>query len=117
MVKMKTAATVAELPVKQENGQETVTPSKETTPRVGTRVSAGSSAKGSKAKSPSRASAKKAGKEAKSKEQALDFALEQIHRKCGEGSIMFLGADRHIKVVMSKLSRRRDSSVNAEAWT
>ena len=98
MVKMKTAATVAELPVKQENGQETVTPSKETTPRAGTRVSAGSSAKGSKAKSPSRASAKKAGKEAKSKEQALDFALEQIQRKCGEGSIMFLGADHTVDV-------------------
>ena len=47
MVKMKTTAPVAELPAKQENGQETVTPSKETTAKAGTRASSGSSAKSS----------------------------------------------------------------------
>ena len=108
MVKMKTTAPVAELPQKQENGQETVTPSKETSPKAGARASSGSSATGSsatgssakrtKAKSASKASAKKAGKEAKSKEQALDFALDQIQRKCGQGSIMFLGADHKVDV-------------------
>ncbi|MEC9352176.1 MAG: recombinase RecA [Planctomycetota bacterium] len=98
MVKMKTTAPVAELPAKQENGQETVTPSKETTAKAGTRASSGSSAKSSKARSTSKASSKKAGKEAKSKEQALDFALDQIQRKCGQGSIMFLGADHKVDV-------------------
>ena len=66
MVMMKTTAPVVELPGKQENGQETVTPSKETTPKAGARASSGSSAKSSKARSPSKAAAKKAGKEAKS---------------------------------------------------
>ena len=98
MVKMKTTAPVAELPAKQENGQETVTPSKETTAKAGTRASSGSSAKSSKARNTSKASSKKAGKEAKSKEQALDFALDQIQRKCGQGSIMFLGADHKVDV-------------------
>ena len=98
MVKMKTTAPVAELPGKQENGQETVTPSKETTPKDGAQASPGSSVKSSKAKSPSGAAAKKAGKEAKSKAQALDFALDQIQRKCGQGSIMFLGADHKVDV-------------------
>ena len=98
MVMMKTTAPVAELPGKQENGQETVTPSKETTPKAGARASSGSSAKSSKARSPSKAAAKKAGKEAKSKEQALEFALDQIQRKCGQGSIMFLGADHKVDV-------------------
>ena len=98
MVKMKTTAPVAELPAKQENGQETVTPSKETTAKAGTRASSGSSAKSSKARNTSKASTKKAGKEAKSKEQALDFALDQIQRKCGQGSIMFLGADHKVDV-------------------
>jgi recombination protein RecA len=95
---MKTTAPVAELPAKQENGQETVTPSKETTAKAGTRASSGSSAKSSKARNTSKASSKKAGKEAKSKEQALDFALDQIQRKCGQGSIMFLGADHKVDV-------------------
>ena len=98
MVKMKTTAPVAELPAKQENGQETVTPSKETTAKAGARASSGSSAKSSKARSTSKASSKKVGKEAKSKEQALDFALDQIQRKCGQGSIMFLGADHKVDV-------------------
>ena len=98
MVKMKTTAPVAEFPSKQENGQETVTPSKETTPKDGAQASPGSSVKSSKAKSPSGAAAKKAGKEAKSKAQALDFALDQIQRKCGQGSIMFLGADHKVDV-------------------
>ena len=109
MVKMKTTAPVAELPEKQENGQETVTPSKETSPKAGARASSGSSATGSsatgssakrtKARSASKASAKKAGKkEAKSKDQALDFALDQIQRKCGQGSIMFLGDDHKVDV-------------------
>ncbi|MFP6738925.1 MAG: recombinase RecA [Planctomycetota bacterium] len=95
---MKTTAPVAELPGKQENGQETVTPSKETTPKDGAQATPGSSVNSSKAKSPSGAAAKKAGKEAKSKAQALDFALDQIQRKCGQGSIMFLGADYKVDV-------------------
>ena len=98
MVMMKTTAPVVELPGKQENGQETLTPSKETTPQAGARASSDSSAKSSKARSPSKAAAKKAGKEAKSKEQALEFALDQIQRKCGQGSIMFLGADHKVDV-------------------
>ncbi|MEE3052976.1 MAG: recombinase RecA [Planctomycetota bacterium] len=56
------------------------------------------SPKGSKRKSPARGSAKKDSKEKKGKEQALDFALDQIQRKCGEGSIMFLGADHKVDV-------------------
>ena len=98
MVKMKTTAPVAELPGKQENGQETVTPSKETTPKTDTRAFSGSSAKSSKARGASKASVKKAGKEAESKEQALAFALDQIQRKCGQGSIMFLGADHKVDI-------------------
>ena len=54
--------------------------------------------KSSKRKSPARGSAKKDSKEKKGKEQALDFALDQIKRKCGEGSIMFLGADHKVDV-------------------
>ena len=102
MGRMKTSTAVAELPVeqetakletpkldtpKQENGQEIAVPQKETTSK------AGPSPKGSRSKSQATASAKKKDKEKKGKEQALDFALEQIQRKCGEGSIMFLGAD------------------------
>ena len=102
MGRMKTSTAVAELPVeqetakletpkldtpKQENGQEIAVPQKETTSK------AGPSPKGSRSKSQAKASAKKKDKEKKGKEQALDFALEQIQRKCGEGSIMFLGAD------------------------
>ena len=92
MVKMKTPVTVVELPAKQENGQEIAVPEKETTSK------GGSSPKGSKRKSPARGSAKKDSKEKKGKEQALEFALEQIQRKCGEGSIMFLGADHKVDV-------------------
>ncbi|HBO51709.1 MAG TPA: recombinase RecA [Planctomycetes bacterium] len=104
---MKTSTAVAELPVeqetakretpkqetpKQENGQEIAVPQKETTSK------AGPSPKGSRSKSQAKASAKKKDKEKKGKGQALDFALEQIQRKCGEGSIMFLGADHKVDV-------------------
>tara|TARA_B100000749_G_scaffold262526_1_gene235432 strand:- start:465 stop:1655 length:1191 start_codon:yes stop_codon:yes gene_type:complete len=104
---MKTSTAVAELPVeqetakretpkqetpKQENGQEIAVPQKETTSK------AGPSPKGSRNKSQAKASAKKKDKEKKGKEQALDFALEQIERKCGEGSVMFLGADHKVDV-------------------
>ena len=107
MGRMKTSTAVAELPVeqetakretpkqetpKQENGQEIAVPQKETTSK------AGPSPKGSRSKSPAKASAKKKDKEKKGKGQALDFALEQIQRKCGEGSIMFLGADHKVDV-------------------
>ncbi|MDE0738251.1 MAG: recombinase RecA [Planctomycetota bacterium] len=67
-------------------------PQKETTSK------AGPSPKGSRSKSQEKASAKKKDKEKKGKGQALDFALEQIQRKCGEGSIMFLGADYKVDV-------------------
>jgi recombination protein RecA len=109
---MKTSTAVAELPVeqetakretpkqetpkpetpKQENGQEIAVPQKETTSK------AGPSPKGSRSKSQAKASAKKKDKEKKGKGQALDFALEQIERKCGEGSVMFLGADHKVDV-------------------
>ena len=107
MGRMKTSTAVAELPVeqetakretpkqetpKQENGQEIAVPQKETTSK------AGPSPKGSRNKSQAKASAKKKDKEKKGKEQALDFALEQIERKCGEGSVMFLGADHKVDV-------------------
>ena len=107
MGRMKTSTAVAELPVeqetakretpkqetpKQENGQEIAVPQKETTSK------AGPSPKGSRSKSQTKASAKKKDKEKKGKGQALDFALEQIQRKCGEGSIMFLGADHKVDV-------------------
>ena len=112
MGRMKTSTAVAELPVeqetakpetpkqetpkqetpKQENGQEIAVPQKETTSK------AGPSPKGSRSKSPAKASAKKKDKEKKGKGQALDFALDQIQRKCGEGSIMFLGADHKVDV-------------------
>ena len=107
MGRMKTSTAVAELPVeqetakretpkqetpKQENGQEIAVPQKETTSK------AGPSPKGSRNKSQAKASAKKKDKEKKGKGQALDFALEQIQRKCGEGSIMFLGADHKVDV-------------------
>jgi recombination protein RecA len=107
MGRMKSSTAVAELPVEQEtakqeapkqetperkNGQEIVVPQKETTSK------AGSSPKGSKSKSQAKASAKKNDKEKKGKEQALDFALDQIQRKCGQGSIMFLGADHKVDV-------------------
>ena len=107
MGRMKTSTAVAELPVeqetakretpkqetpKQENGQEIAVPQKETTSK------AGPSPKGSRSKSPAKASAKKKDKEKKGKGQALDFALEQIERKCGEGSVMFLGADHKVDV-------------------
>ena len=112
MGRMKTSTAVAELPVeqetakretpkqetpkpetpKQENGQEIAVPQKETTSK------AGPSPKGSRSKSQAKASAKKKDKEKKGKEQALDFALEQIERKCGEGSVMFLGADHKVDV-------------------
>ena len=88
MVKMKTPVAAAELPAKQENGQEIAVPEKEITSEREP-----SPPKSSKRKSPARGSAKKDSKEKKGKEQALDFALDQIKRKCGEGSIMFLGAD------------------------
>ncbi len=32
-------------------------------------------------------------KEAKLRAQSLEFAMQQIHKKCGQGSIMYLGAD------------------------
>ena len=92
MVKMKTPVVAAELPAKQENGQEIAVPEKEITSK------GGPSPKSSKRKSPARGSAKKDSKEKKGKEQALDFALDQIKRKCGEGSIMFLGADHKVDV-------------------
>ena len=112
MGRMKTSTAVAELPVeqetakretpkqetpkqetpKQENGQEIAVPQKETTSK------AGPSPKGSRSKSQAKASAKKKDKEKKGKGQALDFALEQIERKCGEGSVMFLGADHKVDV-------------------
>ncbi len=112
MGRMKTSTAVAELPVEQEtakpetpkqetpkqetpkqkNGQEIAVPQKETTSK------AGPSPKGSRRKSQSKASAKKKDKEKKGKGQALDFALDQIQRKCGEGSIMFLGADHKVDV-------------------
>ncbi len=107
MGRMKTSTAVAELPVEQEtakpetpepetpkqkNGQEIAVPQKETTSK------AGPSPKGSRSKSQAKASAKKKDKEKKGKGQALDFALEQIQRKCGEGSIMFLGADHKVDV-------------------
>ena len=107
MGRMKTSTAVAELPVeqetakretpkqetpKQENGQEIAVPQKETTSK------AGPSPKGSRSKSQTKASAKKKDKEKKGKEQALDFALDQIQRKCGEGSVMFLGADHKVDV-------------------
>ncbi len=93
MVKMKTPVAAAELPAKQENGQEIAVPEKE---RTSEREP--SPPKSSKRKSPARGSAKKDSKEKKGKEQALDFALDQIKRKCGEGSIMFLGADHKVDV-------------------
>ena len=107
MGRMKTSTAVAELPVEQEtakretpkqetpkqkNGQEIAVPQKETTSK------AGPSPKGSRSKSQAKASAKKKDKEKKGKEQALDFALEQIERKCGEGSVMFLGAAHKVDV-------------------
>ena len=107
MGRMKTSTAVAELPAEQEtakqetpkqetpkqkNGQEIAVPQKETTSK------AGPSPKGSRSKSQAKASAKKKDKEKKGKEQALDFALEQIERKCGEGSVMFLGADHKVDV-------------------
>ena len=92
MVKMKTPVAAVELPAKQENGQEIAVPEKEITSKREP------SPKGSKRKSPARGSAKKDSKEKKGKEQALDFALDQIQRKCGEGSIMFLGADHKVDV-------------------
>ena len=107
MGRMKTSTAVAELPVEQEtakpetpepetlkqkNGQEIAVPEKETTSK------AGPSPKGSRSKSKAKASAKKKDKEKKGKGQALDFALDQIQRKCGEGSIMFLGADHKVDV-------------------
>ena len=92
MVKMKTPVAAVELPAKQENGQEIAVPEKEITSKREP------SPKGSKRKSPARGSAKKDSKEKKGKEQALDFALDQIKRKCGEGSIMFLGADHKVDV-------------------
>ena len=107
MGRMKTSTAVAELPVeqdtakretpkqetpKQKNGQEIAVPQKETTSK------AGPSPKGSMSKSQAKASAKKKDKEKKGKGQALDFALEQIERKCGEGSVMFLGADHKVDV-------------------
>ena len=93
MVKMKTPVAAAELPAKQENGQEIAVPEKEITSEREP-----SPPKSSKRKSPARGSAKKDSKEKKGKEQALDFALDQIKRKCGEGSIMFLGADHKVDV-------------------
>ena len=93
MVKMKTPVAAAELPAKQENGQEIAVPEKEITSEREP-----SPPKSSKRKSPARGSAKKDSKEKKGKEQALDFALDQIQRKCGEGSIMFLGADHKVDV-------------------
>jgi len=36
--------------------------------------------------------------DAKLREQALEFALGQIHKKCGQGSIMRLGADHKLDV-------------------
>ena len=107
MGRMKTSTAVAELPVEQEtakpetpkpetpkqkNGQEIAVPQKETTSK------AGPSPKGSRSKSKAKASAKKKDKEKKGKGQALDFALDQIQRKCGEGSVMFLGADHKVDV-------------------
>ena len=107
MGRMKTSTAVAELPAEQEtakletpkqetpkqkNGQEIAVPQKETTSK------AGPSPKGSRSKSQTKASAKKKDKEKKGKEQALDFDLEQIERKCGEGSVMFLGADHKVDV-------------------
>ena len=107
MGRMKTSTAVAELPAEQEtakletpkqetpkqkNGQEIAVPQKETTSK------AGPSPKGSRSKSQAKASAKKKDKEKKGKGQALDFALEQIERKCGEGSVMFLGADHKVDV-------------------
>ncbi len=107
MGRMKTSTAVAELPVEQEtakqetpkqetperkNGQEIAVPQKETTSE------AGPSPEGSRSKSQAKASAKKKDKEKKGKEQALDFALDQIQRKCGQGSIMFLGADHKVDV-------------------
>ena len=112
MGRMKTSTAVAELPVEQEtakreapkrespkqetskqkNGQEIAVPQKETTSK------GGPSPKGAKSKSRAKASAKKNDKEKKGKEQALDFALDQIQRKCGQGSIMFLGADHKVDV-------------------
>ena len=93
MVKMTTPVAAAELPAKQENGQEIAVPEKEITSEREP-----SPPKSSKRKSPARGSAKKDSKEKKGKEQALDFALDQIKRKCGEGSIMFLGADHKVDV-------------------
>ncbi|MBN1441925.1 MAG: recombinase RecA [Planctomycetes bacterium] len=37
-------------------------------------------------------------KEAKAKSQSLDFAISQIRKKCGQGSIMYLGADHKANV-------------------
>ncbi len=107
MGRMKTSTAVAELPVEQEtakreapkqetskqkNGQEIAVPQKETTSK------GGPSPKGPRSKSQAKAAAKKKDKEKKGKGQALDFALDQIQRKCGEGSIMFLGADHKVDV-------------------
>ncbi len=41
---------------------------------------------------------KDANPEEKAKNQALEFALSQIHKKCGNGSIMYLGTDQRADV-------------------
>jgi len=37
-------------------------------------------------------------KEAKLRAQALEFAIDQIHKKCGDGSVMYLGEDHKANV-------------------
>ncbi|MEM7167093.1 MAG: recombinase RecA [Planctomycetota bacterium] len=58
------------------------------------------SKKSSKVGPVSREAAAKDGSESQ-KKQALDYALQQIHKRCGEGSIMYLGdnAKRKIDVI------------------
>ena len=73
--------------------------------RIAETNGSGSGGSGS-SKATKKPAAKKAGakKEAekdpekKHQDQALEFALGQIHKKCGEGSIMYLGADHKLDV-------------------
>ena len=58
-------------------------------PKAGLTKAGGRNGQGS----PKSAGARHSHDEAKDKNQALEFTLGQIHKRCGQGSIMYLGAD------------------------
>ncbi|MEM7235459.1 MAG: recombinase RecA [Planctomycetota bacterium] len=47
---------------------------------------------------PAKGDAEGGDKDEKLRAQSLEFALQQIHKKCGQGSIMYLGADHKANV-------------------